>query len=103
MRFLLRKKILPESPVNREALEVLERGLVNLERKQWEEAKADFKKAIELEPEYAAAYFYLGSVLFEQELFREAIAAFEHALVIDPYNKELEELVSNVRELIDIA
>jgi len=56
-----------------------------------------FQKAIDLEAEFATAYFYLGSVMFEQELLTEAIAAFEKALAIDPYNEDLRELVNNIR------
>ena len=45
-----------------------------------DDAAIDFKKAIAIAPEYAAAFYYLGRVYACQGRFEEAAAEFERAL-----------------------
>lgn len=51
---------------------------------QFEEAEVGFRKAAELNPAYAKAYFNMGIALKEQGKFDQAIAAYQRALEIDP-------------------
>jgi len=48
------------------------------------EAEAACRKAIELKPDYATAYNYLGNGLINQKKFPEAIAAFRKAIELQP-------------------
>ena len=48
------------------------------------EARALLRRAVELDPKYAAAHSNLGAVLADQKKLDEAIAAFRKAIELDP-------------------
>ncbi|UCH82715.1 MAG: hypothetical protein JSW50_09550, partial [Candidatus Latescibacterota bacterium] len=50
----------------------------------WQGAEAGFKRAIELNPSCASAYFWYSALLFQQERIGESIAAIERAHALDP-------------------
>ena len=50
----------------------------------WEGAEAAFKRAIELNPNYASAPHWLAMCLMARARFAEAIQAVQHALALDP-------------------
>ena len=52
-----------------------DRGVVLAEKKQFKEAEAEFRKAIQLKPDYALAYLNLGTALSVQQKFDEAVTA----------------------------
>jgi serine/threonine protein kinase/tetratricopeptide (TPR) repeat protein len=52
----------------------------------WEGAKREIKRAIELKPGYAWAYFHLSNFLLNQARFDDAIKALQKALELDPLN-----------------
>ena len=49
-----------------------------------EEAEALLKKAIELNPQDAAAYNSLGTTLYYQKRYEEAIRSYEKAIELNP-------------------
>jgi len=51
-------------------------GIVFLKRNLFDEAVREFRKAIEIDPEYIEAYNNLGYTLLKQELYEEAIDTF---------------------------
>ena len=51
-----------------------------------DEAIAEFRKAIELDPNYALAHYRLGAALATKGLLDEAIAEFRKAIELDPNN-----------------
>jgi eukaryotic-like serine/threonine-protein kinase len=52
---------------------------------QWSQAEAEYRRAIELNPNNAAAhYFYAGSYLLPQKRFDQALSEFKTALALDP-------------------
>ena len=52
----------------------------------WESAKREIKRVIELKPGYAWAYFHLSNFLLIQARFDDAIKALQKALELDPLN-----------------
>jgi DNA-binding SARP family transcriptional activator/TolB-like protein len=48
------------------------------------EAEAPLRRAVELDPSYSEAWNWLGNSLISQGRYREAMAAYERAIAIDP-------------------
>jgi tetratricopeptide (TPR) repeat protein len=52
---------------------------------QYDEAIAEYRKALRLEPENAAVHFGLGKIYYnEKQLYHEAVAEYEQAIQLDP-------------------
>lgn len=51
---------------------------------QWKEARVHFGKVLELNPNFAPGYMYLGRVLHEMNLSEQSIPLFEKAIRLDP-------------------
>jgi tetratricopeptide (TPR) repeat protein len=62
------------------------RGRSFLEKGDDDHAAADFDKATELKPGYAAAFNNRGSVSFSRHEYARAIADFDKAIALDPRN-----------------
>jgi tetratricopeptide (TPR) repeat protein len=62
------------------------RGKLALEAKRYDEAAAEFRKAIESEPENVSAYINLGGVLLQLGDTEHAAQQFETALQLDSHN-----------------
>jgi hypothetical protein len=60
------------------ALSVLS-GMIEWREKRLPSAEAEFQRAIEQDLGQCDAAFYLGSVRWEQRLWAESLAAFQHA------------------------
>jgi Tfp pilus assembly protein PilF len=60
------------------------RGTVYLNLHQPERAVADFKRATQLAPQYATAYFNWGTTLHALGQFESALACYDQALAIEP-------------------
>jgi superkiller protein 3 len=79
---------------------LVEFGLVRARQGQLEEATANFQDATELDPELFEAWHALAVALHQSVRLREAIAAYERALRIEPrhaetlFNLALAELVA---------
>jgi tetratricopeptide (TPR) repeat protein len=59
-------------------------GLVKLEQGRTEEAIADYREALEINPAYAEGYFNLGFALFRQGHTEKAVSEYRAALEINP-------------------
>ena len=59
-------------------------GVNHLDKKRYLEAYKAFRQALELDPNYAEAYYYLGKVYKAQGFTKEAIVEFQLALRIKP-------------------
>jgi tetratricopeptide (TPR) repeat protein len=60
------------------------KGVVAMTDKKWAAAQKNFERAVEIYPDYAAAWSDLGQVLREQSNPEKARAAWERALEVDP-------------------
>jgi superkiller protein 3 len=60
------------------------KGVEAMTDEKWPAAQKNFEKAVEIDPDYAAAWSDLGQVLKEQSKPTEARAAWEHAVQSDP-------------------
>ena len=56
----------------------------------WREAENEFRRALELRPNYADAYFSYGRFLASRRRIDEAIAQVERAVELDPLSLELQ-------------
>ena len=64
--------------------EHIDRGVAYAEQGQLDEALAEYRRAIELEPDNAGAYRNVGTSLGEQGQWEEAAVAYERAIELDP-------------------
>ncbi len=62
------------------------RGEAYLQMKKYDLAEADFRKAVESDPDDPASYAGLGAALSEQGATKQAIAAFDRAITL--YERE---------------
>lgn len=70
--------------LNQEAKAEFDRGVKLYQEGDLKSAEAAFRKAIELDSEFAEAYANLGSVLANQDNLPEAISQFENAVKLRP-------------------
>ena len=73
---------LSEHPESVEHLRLLGHALIELQR--YDEAETQFKRAIELAPNFAPVSEEMGNALAKQRKFEEAIPYFEKAVQLDP-------------------
>ncbi len=64
-------------------------GLVYSKSNQIDQAISNYQKAINLNPNFATAHFYLGDALFKKKLFKEAIRHFQTAIKI--FNRKIKQ------------
>jgi tetratricopeptide (TPR) repeat protein len=60
------------------------KGVIDMTNEKWASAQKNFEKALEIDPDYAAALSSLGEVLKRQSKPEDARAAWEKAVVADP-------------------
>jgi TolB-like protein/Tfp pilus assembly protein PilF len=65
------------------------RGLHHYKRYRYEEARADFDRALELNPNFAIAYLWRSETFYEQEQFLDMLADKEKAYSLDPMSLEI--------------
>jgi tetratricopeptide (TPR) repeat protein len=81
---------------NTGANEVFQQG-VNLARQQnLEGAEAAFRRAIQLDPNFAEAYANLGSILANQNKLAESLPNFENAIRLKPNTPEFHYMLGQV-------
>ncbi len=59
-------------------------GLIHLQRKEFEEARERFERAVEIDADEVDSHYQLGRIAREQGRLPEAIAHFEQVVVRDP-------------------
>ncbi|MFI5394202.1 MAG: trypsin-like peptidase domain-containing protein [Candidatus Binatia bacterium] len=61
-------------------------GSIAESKHEWDQAIADYQRAIELDDKYAAAYLGLGGVYYENGDYDLEVANYEKAVQLDPAN-----------------
>jgi len=59
------------------------KGVVAMTERKWAAAQKNFERAVDIYPQYAAAWSDLGEVFKEQSNNQEARSAWEHAIAVD--------------------
>jgi tetratricopeptide (TPR) repeat protein len=67
----------------KDAKKAYSKGLDEAKKQKWPEAQAQFEKAVEVYPHYAAAWFELGDAFSHQNSAEQARKAYGHALESD--------------------
>lgn len=62
-----------------------------------DQVQDQLNKAVEWDPQYVDAYYWLGRILMERGRFQDAVAALEKAQVIDPQNKTVDWLLKETK------
>src|SRR5262249_54824544 len=63
-------------------------GVALQAKRQWDEAIAEYREAIDIDPKYAEAYYNLGRALWAKRKVDDAIAAYRKAIAIDAKDAE---------------
>ena len=79
--------IAPSEPES--ATEQFQLGNTHYEAGRWEQAITAYQKAIELDPNYQAAYANLGVTYYQQHQFNLAASQYEKALELNPEDGEV--------------
>jgi tetratricopeptide (TPR) repeat protein len=58
------------------------RGVIRMRRREYDEAEADFKRALKLEPELGEAFVNRGAALVAQRRYGEALAEIDKGLTL---------------------
>ena len=74
----------PAGSKNKEAVKLLNSGIDQTEKQEYELAISAFTKAIELDPKFVHAYNRRGNIYVETKKFNLAVADFTKAMKLDP-------------------
>jgi len=91
-----------EDPRKRARVEVVF-GIEVAERGLWREALYRWEKAVELDPQYAAAYNNLAIAYEHEGMFEKARQAYERAAQLDPKNTYVRQNYEFFKEINDRA
>ncbi len=75
-----------------------QRGLLFWRKNEYREAKKDFERAIELNPEFSNARYMLGLVLDKIGSKLEALNHFKRIEELNPENQEIKKIIENLNE-----
>jgi Flp pilus assembly protein TadD len=78
-------------------------GITAAQRELWKEALYRWKRAVEIDPTYAAAYNDLAIAFEHNGQFDEARVAYEKALELEPNNVLIKQNYDLFREINDRA
>jgi len=86
----------------------LELGITNNINSEFSEAIDEFKRAIELKPDYAEAYYHMGQAYFSLHRYDESYAAHKNSVKYDPKSADahfsfgvISYMLGNDKEAID--
>lgn len=72
-------------------------GFYNYQLKRYSSAKQEFLSAIDLDPSYSNAHYFLGLILDKEGKKSEAIRQFEIIEKFNPNNNQVKKILSNLR------
>jgi len=89
--------------IRSDAREQVEFGINVAQRGLWREAIYRWEKAVELDPQYAAAFNDLGIAYEHEGQLDKARKAYEKALALDPNNAQIRQNYDLFKEINDRA
>jgi Tfp pilus assembly protein PilF len=87
----------------REAVAQVQFGIDVAQKGLWKEALYRWEKAVELDPQYAAAYNNLAIAYEHEGMFEKARKAYDKALELDPKNVSIRQNFEFFKEINDRA
>jgi Tfp pilus assembly protein PilF len=79
----------------------VEFGILAAQKELWREALYRWKRAVDLDPSYAAAYNNLAIAYEHEGQFDDARRAYEKALELDPHNQQIQQNYDLFKEIND--
>ncbi len=76
-------------------------GILAAQKDLWREALYRWKRAVEIDPNYAAAYNNLAIAYEHEGQFPEARKAYDKALELDPHNQQIQQNYDLFKEIND--
>lgn len=80
----------------------LDRGIIFLNNRQYQQAAAAYKKVIKAEPNCVDAHYGLGETCLEIGAFDDAKTSAEAALKLDPYHQSSHELLQTIKYFVNL-
>jgi Tfp pilus assembly protein PilF len=87
----------------RDAVAQVQFGIDVAQKGLWKEALYRWEKAVELDPQYAAAYNNLAIAYEHEGMFEKARKAYDKALELDPKNVSIRQNYEFFKEINDRA
>ena len=72
-------------------------GKCHLVSERFEEARAEFQKVLQLDPDHVAAFWHLGQIDLKMGWDDLALRNFECAFALDPFNQELADQIGSLQ------
>jgi len=79
----------------------VEFGILAAKKELWREALYRWKRTVDLDPSYAAAYNNLAIAYENEGQFDDARKAYEKALELDPHNQQIQQNYDLFKEIND--
>ena len=70
--------------MNQAFAEYLKLAQKNINQKQWQEAKINFQKAIQIQPNRWDIYYNLGIISLKQQQYKKAVDNFQQSILLQP-------------------